>query len=154
MTRVEYNQHATQIVGANDAGKQISSNAYNTNAHSQAGVIGHDEPSETVLSSGVASPANTPGLLVIGAESGTTDDWTELTTTDYAENDIVRVKCTTGDTITMKSGSSNLFGKNNRDVVLSDVKETILRFDGTNFEEIVSTDLIIVAGSVVEVLDY
>ena len=154
MTRVEYNQHSTQIVGANNPAKQISSTAYNLNAHSQAGVIGYDEPSETLLVSGAASPTNTPGLAVVGAQTGTADDLDTLTSTEYAENDIVRLKSTTGDTITVKHGTGNILLKNDKDIVLSDTKEMILRFDGTSWNEIVSTDIIIIAGVATEVFDY
>ena len=154
MARVEYNQHATQISGVNNPAKQVSKDPWNDNAHTQQGVIGYDEPSETVLSSGVASPTDTQGLIVIGAESGTVDDFVTLTATNYAENDVVRLKSTTGDTITIKSGDGNLVGKNARDVVLSDTKETIVRYDGTNFNEILSTDILIIGGVAQEVLDY
>jgi len=154
MARVEKFNHTTQITGSNNPAKQVSKDNWNLDAHNQTGVDGYDEPSETLLVSDVASPANTPGLVVIGAESGTADEFKTLTTTDYKENDLVRVKSTTGDVITVKHGTGNIFLKNNRDVVLSDVKEMILRHDGTNWEEVVSTDLIIVAGNTVEVLDY
>jgi hypothetical protein len=135
MTRVEYNQHATQISGANNPAKQVSSNAYNDNAHSQAGVIGYDEPSETLLSSGVASPASTPGLVVIGAETGTADDLDTLTSTDYAVNDHIYLKATVGDTITVGHGTGNFLLKGGANKVLSETVLLHVIFDGTNFIE-------------------
>lgn len=143
MTRVEKFNHKTQITGLNNPAKQVSKDNWNLDAHDQTGVDGYDEPSETVLSSGVASPANTPGLIVIGAETGTTDILDTLTDTDYALNDVVLLKATVGDTITVSNGGGNITIKSGTTKILSENTPMKVRFDGTNFIEQIADNVVL-----------
>jgi len=135
MARVEYKRHKVVVTGTDDATKQVSKNAWNDDHH-QTGVIGFDDPVETLISAGVLSPTNTESMIVVGAESGTADDLDTLTVTNYEENDIVQLKATPGDTITVKHNTGNFQLFDSKDIILDENNPLFLKFDGTNWRQI------------------
>lgn len=133
MARKEFNRHKKVNAAADDGVSEVQPTHWNNDAHDQVGVIGYDEPSETLIASGVLSPALSPGVIVVGAESGTADDLDTLTATDYQRNDRVSLRCTVGDTITVKHGTGNFSLPGSSDHVLSETIPLELIHNGTNW---------------------
>ncbi len=145
MVRVEYGRHKVVITGTDDAGKQVSKNAWNDD-NEQLGVLGFDEPAEILLSSGVATPINTPTLIVIGAESGTIDEVDTVTSTNYQINDILIITPTAGDTITLNHATGNLFMIGERNITLSSGLIPFFNFRNGVWAERISTDRLVFDG--------
>ncbi len=141
MVRVEYGRHKVIITGTDDAGKQVSKNAWNDD-NEQLGVLGFDEPAEILLSSGVATPINTPTLIVIGAESGTIDEVDTITSTNYQINDILIITATAGDSITLNHATGNLFMLSERSISIGSGVIPEFQFRNGVWAERVSSDLL------------
>lgn len=133
MARKEFNRHKKVNGAADDGVSEVQPVHWNNDAHDQVGVIGYDEPSETLIAAGVLSPALSPGVIVVGAESATSDDLDTLTATDYQRNDRVSLRATVGDTITVKHGTGNISLPGSADFVLSETVPLELIHDGTNW---------------------
>lgn len=158
MARVEYLRHKKVNNAVDDGTSEVQPQHWNLDSHAQSGVLGFDNPAEVLISAGVLSPTNTPALIVVGAESGTADDLDTLTITDYQDNDIVQLKASTGDTITVKHNKGNILLRNLTDLILDEDNPLWLKFDGTNWVQINGPEKIQVtvsgAVSTVEVKDY
>jgi hypothetical protein len=135
MARVEYGRHKKTNNAADDGISEVQPSHWNED-HSQVGVLGFDEPSETLIVSGVVTPVNTPSVIIIGAESGTIDVVDTIVSTDYAINDVIQVKSTTGDGITL-TNSDNISFNTGLFVQLGNVNQLYLRWNGSKWKELI-----------------
>ncbi len=134
MARIEYGRHKVIITGTDDAGKQVSKNAWNDD-NEQLGVFGFDDPSETLLVSGVLTPTNTDGMIIVGAESGTEDTIDTLIDTNYQVNDLVGLKNTSGDSIFVSTTGNFRFDDDVTLIKLNAKNALWVRWSGTDWKE-------------------
>lgn len=86
------------------------------------------------LASGVGAPATHKVLLMIAAETGTADDLVTLTLAGQPR--LLLLKADTGDTITLKHATGNIYLSSGLDFALSGNKTICLFYNGTNLSDI------------------
>lgn len=91
---------------------------------------------ETLISGGVLTiSSDNIGFVTVGAQTGTADDLTSMTVTGIDNGDVVVLKATAGDTITIKADAAPATNEFNlsedRDIILTgDVMAAFLRVSG------------------------
>ena len=153
MARIEYGRHKVVVTGSDDAGKQVSKDAWNDD-NEQLGVMGFDTLSEVLISSGVLSPALSPSAIIVGAESGTADDLDTITATDYQANDIIMLKSTSGDNINILNETGNIKTRNRLTIRLTGNVSIYFQYDGTDWREIKQNEAVIMNNTSLRVDPY